>query len=101
MEELNDNLVRVNIYGQEYTVKSKADRAYIISVANYVNEKMEEVETSLQTVQTPIRVAILAAMNITDELFTANQEKDKIVSSVEEKAGFLIDIIDEKLNQEI
>jgi len=101
MEELNDNLVRVNIYGREYTVKSKADRAYIISVANYVNEKMEEVETSLQTVQTPIRVAILAAMNITDELFTANQEKDKIVSSVEEKAGFLIDIIDEKLNQEI
>ncbi|MDD5061857.1 MAG: cell division protein ZapA [Candidatus Marinimicrobia bacterium] len=101
MEELNDNLVRVNIYGQEYTVKSKADRAYIISVANYVNDKMEEIEASLRTVQTPIRVAILAAMNITDELFTANQEKDKIVSSVEEKAGFLIDIIDEKLNEEI
>ncbi|MCK9244560.1 MAG: cell division protein ZapA [Candidatus Marinimicrobia bacterium] len=101
MEELNDNLVRVNIYGQEYTVKSKADRAYIISVANYVNDKMEEIEASLRTVQTPIRVAILAAMNITDELFTANQERDKIVSSVEEKAGFLIDIIDEKLNEEI
>jgi len=101
MEELNDNLVRVNIYGQEYTVKSKAERDYIISVANYVNEKMEEVETSLRTVQTPIRVAILAAMNITDELFTCNQEKDKIVSTVEEKAGFLVDIIDEKLNEEV
>ncbi|MFH1213152.1 MAG: cell division protein ZapA [Candidatus Neomarinimicrobiota bacterium] len=100
MEELEDNLVRVNIYGQEYTVKAKADRAYIISVANYVNEKMEEVETSLRTVQTPVRVAILAAMNITDELFTSNQEKDKIVSTVEEKAGFLVDLIDEKVDEQ-
>jgi len=100
MEELEDNLVRVNIYGQEYTVKAKADRAYIISVANYVNEKMEEVETSLRTVQTPVRVAILAAMNITDELFSCNQEKDKIVSTVEEKAGFLVDLIDEKADEQ-
>ncbi|HRD18823.1 MAG TPA: cell division protein ZapA [Candidatus Marinimicrobia bacterium] len=101
MEESNVNIVRVTIYGQEYSVKSKADRDYIISVANYVNEKMEEVESTLRTIQPSIRVAILAAMNITDELFTANQEKDKIVSSVEEKAGFLIDIIDEQLKEEI
>jgi len=39
-------------------------------------------------------------MNITDELFTCNKEKDQIVSAVEEKAGFLVDIIDEKLNEE-
>lgn len=99
MEELNDNLVRVNIFGQEYTVKSKADRAYVIQVANYVNNKMEEVDNALHSVQSPLKVAILAAMNITDELFSCQQEKNEIVSSVEEKAEFLIEIIDENLKE--
>ncbi len=99
MEELNDNLVRVNIFGQEYTVKSKADRAYVIQVANYVNNKMEEVDNALHSVQSPLKVAILAAMNITDELFSCQQEKNEIVSSVEEKAEFLIEIIDDNLKE--
>jgi cell division protein ZapA len=97
MEELNDNLVRVTIFGQEYTVKSKADRAYVISVANYVNNKMEEVESALPVVQAPLKIAILAAMNITDELFSCQREKDEIIRTVEEKAEFLIEEIDENL----
>jgi cell division protein ZapA len=100
MEEKNDSLVRVTIYGQEYTVKAKAEPSYIVSVANYVNEKMEEVETSLTTVQSPLRVGILAAMNITDELFTSRKEKDELINQVDEKAMFLVDLIDDKLSKE-
>lgn len=97
MEELNDNLVRVTIFGQEYTIKSKADRAYVINVANYVNSKMEEVESALPVVQSPLKIAILAAMNITDELFNCQRERDEIVRTVEERAEFLIEEIDEQL----
>ncbi|HDP66876.1 MAG TPA: cell division protein ZapA [Candidatus Marinimicrobia bacterium] len=100
MEEQNDSLVRVTIYGQEYTVKAKADPSYIVSVANYVNEKMEEVENSLTTVQSPLRVAILAAMNITDELFGSNKEKEETSHKINEKTMFLVDLIDEKLNED-
>ncbi|MGC9364471.1 MAG: cell division protein ZapA [Fidelibacterota bacterium] len=100
MEEQKDNLVRVTIYGQEYTVKAKADPSYIVSVASYVNEKMEEVENSLTTVQSPLRVAILAAMNITDELFSSNKEKEEINHKINEKTMFLVDLIDEKLNED-
>ena len=100
MEEQNDSLVRVTIYGQEYTVKAKAEPSYIVSVANYVNEKMEEVENSLTTVQTPLRVAILAAMNISDELFSSNKEIEETNHKVDEKTMFLVDLIDEKLNEE-
>jgi len=100
MEEQNDSLVRVTIYGQEYTVKAKAEPSYIVSVANYVNEKMEEVENSLTTVQSPLRVAILAAMNITDELFTSRKEKDELINKVDEKTMFLVDLIDDKLSEE-
>lgn len=100
MEEQKDNQVRVTIYGQEYTVKAKADPSYIVSVASYVNEKMEEVENSLTTVQSPLRVAILAAMNITDELFSSNKEKEEINHKINEKTMFLVDLIDEKLNED-
>lgn len=100
MEEQKDNQVRVTIYGQEYTVKAKADPSYIVSVASYVNEKMEEVENSLTTVQSPLRVAILAAMNITDELFSSNKEKEEINHKISEKTMFLVDLIDEKLNED-
>jgi len=99
MEEQNNNLVRVTIYGQEYSVKAKADPAYIVSVANFVNEKMEEVENSLATVQSPLRIAILAAMNITDELFSSKKDKEEVVDKVDEKTLFLVDLIDEKLNE--
>lgn len=99
MEEITDNLVRVNIYGQEYTIKAKADPSYITSVANYVSEKMDEVENSMLTVQSSLRVAILAAMNITDELFTANKDKEEILKDVDDKAKFLIDIIDENIEK--
>ncbi|PIS31170.1 MAG: cell division protein ZapA [Candidatus Marinimicrobia bacterium CG08_land_8_20_14_0_20_45_22] len=99
MEEIIENLVRVTIYGQEYTIKAKAEPAYITSVANYVNEKMEDVEKAVPTVQSSIRVAILAAMNITDELFSANKDKEEILKTIDDKSMFLIDIIDEKLKK--
>ncbi len=100
MEEQSENLVRVTIYGQEYTIKAKADPNYITSVASYVNDKMEEIDNSLHTVQPPVRIAILTAMNITDELFSCRRHKEEILNNVEEKAGFLIDIIDEHLLEE-
>ena len=101
METSKNNLVRVTIYGQEYTVRGEAEPSYIVNVTKYVNDKMEEVENSLTTVQSPLRVAILAAMNISDELFTAKKDKDEVLHSVDEKVKFLIDTIDEKLSDHI
>ena len=98
MDESKDNFVRVTIYGQEYTVKGKADPSYIVSVAKFVNGKMEEVENSLTTVQSPLRIAILAAMNITDELFGSNKEIEDTFRAIDEKTKFLVEIIDENLN---
>lgn len=95
MEENSDNLVRVSIFGQDYTVKAKADTNYIADVAQYVDKKMREVEEGLPSVQSGMRIAILAAMSITDDLFSAKQEKENIVTQVEDKAVSLIELIDE------
>jgi len=94
----DDNTVQVSIYGKTYTVKGKADTSYISNVAGYVDDKMREVEQGTQSVQSDVRVAILAAMNVTDELFGANREKERLENHIDERLQALTELIDEALS---
>jgi len=64
--------ISVSIYGQEYTIRGGDDAEYVRRIAAYVDERMREVSSSTSQI-TSLRVAILASLNIADELF---QEKD-------------------------
>jgi cell division protein ZapA len=68
--------VKVSIYGTEYPVKGDADPSYIEEVATYVDGKMREVARSL-TVKSTTKVAVMAALNITDELFNARRDLEE------------------------
>jgi len=91
------NLVKVSILGQDYTVKAPADATYIKEVAEYVNEKMKEVQKSIGPDQSSTRIAILAAMNISDELFGMKRDKGSTVSEIGGRISSLIELIDENL----
>ena len=92
------NQVKISIFGQEYSVKAPADETYIKKIAEYLDEKMREVQSGFSTTQSSTRIAILAGMNITDELFTAKQSGGESDSSeAEEKISSLIELIDESL----
>ena len=91
------SLVKVSIFGQEYTVKAPADPAYIQSIAEYVNSKMKEVQDELPTAQSSTRIAILASMNITDELFNIRKTKENEKSEVDAKISSLVELIDESI----
>ena len=90
------NQVKISIFGQEYSVKAPADETYIRKIAEYLDEKMREVQSGFSTTQSSTRIAILAGMNITDELFTAKQSGEDS-SDAEEKISSLIELIDESL----
>lgn len=94
------NLVKVSILGQDYTVKAPADATYIKEVAEYVNEKMKEVQDSIGPDQSSTRIAILAAMNISDELFSIRKNKDSESGDVGSRISSLIDLIDESLGSQ-
>ena len=96
MSEAN-NQVKISIFGQEYSVKAPADPDYIKKIAQYLDEKMREVQSGFSTTQSSTRIAILAGMNITDELFTAKQSGESDSSEAEEKISSLIELIDESL----
>ena len=95
---MKTKVVKVNILGQDYVVRSAASQNYLEKVAAYVDEKMEEIKASGIDDSQQLRIAILAAMNITDELFTYKKEKQKFVDKVEAKTLAITEFIENRIH---
>jgi cell division protein ZapA len=99
---MDKSIITVNIFGNEYTIKGVAEPDYIMTLANYLNNKMAEVQesTGLKDVK---KIAILAAINISDELFEAKKSiKESYVpneqlQAIRNKIENLISLIDKEL----
>lgn len=91
------NVLKVRIYGAEYHIRGDANPAYIESIAAYVDEKMREINQSLR-VDSSLKVAILAAVNIAHELFEERTGKDRKNKEIEDKIKKLNLTIDQKLS---
>ena len=91
------NQVQISIFGQEYSVKAPADSDYIKKIAEYLDAKMREVQSGFTTTQSSTRIAILAGLNITDELFNSRQSGESENTEVEQKISSLIELIEESL----
>ena len=61
-------VVPVDIRGQRYPIRSGLDPEYVARLATYVDEKMRAAADSTPTGDS-LRLAVLAALNIADELF--------------------------------
>lgn len=91
--------VTVNIFGEEYPIRGDADSDYIVSVASYLDDKMREI-SERNANKSPTKVAILAALNITDELFQARSASSREIQDLEEKTKTIIDWLDSRLPEE-
>ena len=97
MAGIEGNQIKITIFGQEYSVKAPADPTYIKKIAEYVDTKMREVQSGFSSTQSSNRIAILSAMNITDELFNARKKGDSDDIEIEEKITSLIELIDDSI----
>jgi len=97
MEE-RKQAVKVNIFGEDYPIKGDSDALHIQAVAKYVDQKMKEVAERMSN-KLPLKVAVLAAMSITDELFKEKEETEKKFLDVEDKSQSLLELLDGKISQ--
>jgi cell division protein ZapA len=95
MEEPKATGIRVNIFGTEYPIKGDADPTYIREVADYVDQKMRSIAKNTP-MQSSLKVAILAALNIADELYKARGANDKALAELENRVDEIIDSIDKE-----
>jgi cell division protein ZapA len=93
---VEDNRVKVTIFGQAYTINGDAPRDYILQLADYINQKMEQVSACSADIN-PTQVAILAALNVADEYFQLKKLKTGVDSEVERRTMALISMLDEGL----
>src|SRR5262245_59876019 len=66
-------VVNVEIHGQRYAVRSELEPQYVGELASYVDDKMRQAARELSSAD-PLRVAVVAALNIADDLFNARAE---------------------------
>lgn len=86
----------VEIFGSVYPVRGSDDEQYLQELAATVDRTMREIADRVTTVDTA-KIAILAALNLADELFRANRtpegERDEIQERVVALTGELNDAI--------
>ena len=88
------NVVQVQIFGHTYTIKGDADQEYILGVASYVDRKMREVTEKLP-VASLSKVAILASLNIADELFKERSQRQNHDEQLSRRAERLNAVLDD------
>jgi cell division protein ZapA len=74
-----DKVIEIEIYGQKYRIKVKGeeDEKYISHLTSYVDQKMREVAVRSKSVDV-LKVVVLAALNIADELFLCQKNLDQL-----------------------
>ncbi|MFQ5865104.1 MAG: cell division protein ZapA [bacterium] len=99
--ESDSGILKINIYGTEYPIKGdvETDTEYIKKVAEYVDRKMREIDQNTLA-KSSLKVAILAALNITDELFREREEKESMLTNVGDKVKNLSDLLDHGLKED-
>jgi cell division protein ZapA len=70
--------VDVEIMGHKYTVRSDADERYVLKVAEYVDEKVQDILKTARPIANP-NVAMLAALNIADEYHRLKDDYETVL----------------------
>ena len=92
----NYDSTEVEIFGQTYNVRGEGDPNYLMELARLVDARMREVAAEVSTVD-PMKIAILAALNIADEFSRYRRQRESAAGIWVEKT----EEISERLNKGI
>jgi len=90
--------VKVQIYGQTFSIRGELDEAYVQKLAAYVDAKMRTISDMTPTVDTQ-KVAMLAALAITDELHSLKKERGEREGLLKEQAERCLTLVERALKQ--
>lgn len=94
--EKRTSVTSVEIFGQTYNVRAEGDSGYIHDLARFVDSRMKEVAERTATVDTT-KIAILAALNISDDLYQREKSRKDSPTDAVARAERLIQKLDAAL----
>ncbi len=86
--------VQVEIFGQKYNIVGGENPQRIIDVGQYVNEKMLEISAQSKGMSA-MKVAILAALNITDQLLQFHEKNSTFIERGDQMISLLNNVVEE------
>ena len=92
----NSPTIRVEIYNQTYNIRSDGDTEYIIQLAEFVDSRMREISSGTLTVDS-LKVAILAALHIADELHRLKNMHEQADSQLAARSAECAEMLDRLL----
>jgi cell division protein ZapA len=82
----------VEIFGERYTLRATDSPEYLQRVAEYVDGKFHEVAKESPTL-VPSKVAVLASLNIADELFKRIEELRRVEREMVARIDGIVDLL--------
>ena len=89
----NKRSLNLELFGQRFTVVSDNDEARVRDIVAFVNRRLEEIRESSKRIQTD-QIALLAALNIAEELFEERQKNRSLRRKVRDRSLKLLNAID-------
>ncbi|MBL4665011.1 MAG: cell division protein ZapA [Nitrospinaceae bacterium] len=86
-------MAKIQIYGKTYSLKSSSDHVSMEEVAAYVDAKMRELAV-VRSKTSSADLAVLAALNIAQELMELQEQTDANDKTHEEKIGRMIEALE-------
>lgn len=96
-QAVNQNM-KIEIYDQVYNVSSEQNEEYLKELAAFVDGKMRSVAEATRMVDS-LKVAVLAALNISDELFTLRQRQQQIEGPLRRRVEKCVAMVEKALEQ--
>jgi cell division protein ZapA len=90
--------MKIEIYDQVYNLNSEQDEAYLRELAAYVDGKMRSIAESTHMVDS-LKVAVLAALNIADEMFTVRQRHQEMEGPLRKRVEKCVAMVEKALEQ--
>jgi cell division protein ZapA len=91
------NVLYVQIMGHEYPVEANpGEELYVNRLAQFVQERMTELKEESKIIDS-YKLAVMAAMNIADELFRLQETKGSSSKALESKTDALLQLLDQAL----
>ena len=90
--------MKIEIYDQPYNLYAEENEEYLQELASFVDAKMRAVAEASRTADS-LKVAVLAALNIADELFMARTREEQLVGPLRSRVEKCVSLVERAIEQ--
>jgi cell division protein ZapA len=90
--------MRIQIYDQSYNVNSGQSDEYLRELAAYVDAKMHDIADETHIADS-LKVAVLAALNIADEMFTLREHQKQVEGPLRKRVEKCVGMVEKALER--